>query len=104
MPVPQHPQMSRLGLLAAAFSDGSVVLYALPHPGALQSCTRTQVKGRKSHAALIPLCPEFWEAWSWSVAAAALKQSCVFLAPGWQLHVVAGIGAPIRSGAAQWSL
>lgn len=57
MPVLQHPRMSRLGLLAAAFSDGSVVLYALPHPGALQSCTRTQVKGRKSHAALIPLCP-----------------------------------------------
>lgn len=44
----QHPQMSRLGLLAVAFSDGSVVLYALPHPGALQSCQRTQVKGRKS--------------------------------------------------------
>lgn len=57
MPVLQHPRMSRLGLLAAAFSDGSVVLYALPHPGALQSSTRTQVKGRKSHAALIPLCP-----------------------------------------------
>ncbi|NXK57186.1 TF3C2 factor, partial [Chauna torquata] len=40
----KHPQMSRLGLLAVAFSDGSVVLYALPHPGALQSCKRTQVK------------------------------------------------------------
>lgn len=40
----KHPRMSRLGLLAAAFSDGSVVLYALPHPGALQSSTRTQVK------------------------------------------------------------
>uniref|UniRef100_A0A8C3BS02 General transcription factor 3C polypeptide 2 n=1 Tax=Cairina moschata TaxID=8855 RepID=A0A8C3BS02_CAIMO len=40
----KHPQMSRLGLLAVAFSDGSVVLYALPHPGALQSCQRTQVK------------------------------------------------------------
>uniref|UniRef100_A0A669Q518 General transcription factor 3C polypeptide 2 n=1 Tax=Phasianus colchicus TaxID=9054 RepID=A0A669Q518_PHACC len=33
----KHPRMSRLGLLAAAFSDGSVVLYALPHPGALQT-------------------------------------------------------------------
>ncbi|KAI6059753.1 General transcription factor 3C polypeptide 2 [Aix galericulata] len=40
----KHPQMSRLGLLAVAFSDGSVVLYALPHPGALQSCQRTQVQ------------------------------------------------------------
>uniref|UniRef100_A0A8B9EBN1 General transcription factor 3C polypeptide 2 n=1 Tax=Anser cygnoides TaxID=8845 RepID=A0A8B9EBN1_ANSCY len=38
----KHPQMSRLGLLAVAFSDGSVVLYALPHPGALRSCKRTQ--------------------------------------------------------------
>lgn len=40
----KHPQMSRLGLLAVAFSDGSVVLYSLPHPNALQSCQRTQVK------------------------------------------------------------
>jgi len=70
LPVLQHPRMSRLGLLAAAFSDGSVVLYALPHPGALQSSTRTQVKGRKSHAALIPLCPEIREARSCSGAAA----------------------------------
>uniref|UniRef100_A0A8B9W2N5 General transcription factor IIIC subunit 2 n=1 Tax=Anas zonorhyncha TaxID=75864 RepID=A0A8B9W2N5_9AVES len=38
----KHPQMSRLGLLAVAFSDGSVVLYSLPHPNALQSCQRTQ--------------------------------------------------------------
>lgn len=49
--VPQHPQMSRLGLLAVAFSDGKVVLYALPHPAALQRSKRTQVKGRKSRAA-----------------------------------------------------
>ncbi|EOA93731.1 General transcription factor 3C polypeptide 2 [Anas platyrhynchos] len=42
----KHPQMSRLGLLAVAFSDGSVVLYSLPHPGALQSCQRTQVKAQ----------------------------------------------------------
>lgn len=47
----QHPQMSRLGLLAVAFSDGKVVLYSLPHPGALQRSKRTQVKGRKSCAA-----------------------------------------------------
>lgn len=46
----QHPQMSRLGLLAVAFSDGKVVLYSLPHPGALQRSKRTQVKGRKSRA------------------------------------------------------
>lgn len=49
--IPQHPQMSRLGLLAVAFSDGKVVLYSLPHPGALQRSKRTQVKGRKSRAA-----------------------------------------------------
>uniref|UniRef100_A0A8B9QLB9 General transcription factor 3C polypeptide 2 n=1 Tax=Apteryx owenii TaxID=8824 RepID=A0A8B9QLB9_APTOW len=42
--------MSRLGLLAVAFSDGKVVLYSLPHPEALQTCKRTQVKGRKSCA------------------------------------------------------
>ncbi|NXX76021.1 TF3C2 factor, partial [Urocolius indicus] len=47
----KHPQLSRLGLLAVAFSDGKVVLYSLPHPGALQCCRRTQVKGRKSRAA-----------------------------------------------------
>lgn len=41
--------MSRLGLLAAAFSDGRVVVYALPHPGALHNAKTTQVKGRKSH-------------------------------------------------------
>uniref|UniRef100_A0A8C4J238 General transcription factor 3C polypeptide 2 n=1 Tax=Dromaius novaehollandiae TaxID=8790 RepID=A0A8C4J238_DRONO len=38
----KHPQMSRLGLLAVAFSDGKVVLYSLPHPEALQTCKRTQ--------------------------------------------------------------
>lgn len=43
--------MSRLGLLAAAFSDGRVVVYALPHPGALHHAKTTQVKGRKSHTA-----------------------------------------------------
>uniref|UniRef100_A0A8B9MRD0 General transcription factor 3C polypeptide 2 n=1 Tax=Accipiter nisus TaxID=211598 RepID=A0A8B9MRD0_9AVES len=40
----KHPQMSRLGLLAVAFSDGKVVLYSLPHPGALQRSKRTQVQ------------------------------------------------------------
>ncbi|XP_064364230.1 general transcription factor 3C polypeptide 2 isoform X2 [Dromaius novaehollandiae] len=39
----KHPQMSRLGLLAVAFSDGKVVLYSLPHPEALQTCKRTQM-------------------------------------------------------------
>ncbi|KAM6085730.1 general transcription factor 3C polypeptide 2 isoform 1-T1 [Theristicus caerulescens] len=40
----KHPQMSRLGLLAVAFSDGKVLLYSLPHPEALQRSKRTQVK------------------------------------------------------------
>ncbi|KAM6123206.1 LOW QUALITY PROTEIN: general transcription factor 3C polypeptide 2 [Pterocles gutturalis] len=40
----KHPQMSRLGLLATAFSDGKVLLYALPHPGALCHSQTTQVK------------------------------------------------------------
>ncbi|NWH71626.1 TF3C2 factor, partial [Piaya cayana] len=40
----KHPQMSRLGLLAVAFSDGRVVLYALPHASALRHAQRTQVK------------------------------------------------------------
>ncbi|XP_064267444.1 general transcription factor 3C polypeptide 2 isoform X2 [Passer domesticus] len=39
-----HPQMSRLGLLAAAFSDGRVVVYALPHPEALHHAKTTQVQ------------------------------------------------------------
>ncbi|XP_030324673.1 general transcription factor 3C polypeptide 2 [Calypte anna] len=39
-----HPQMGRLGLLAVAFSEGKVVLYSLPHPGALRRAKRTQVK------------------------------------------------------------
>lgn len=47
---PQHPEMSRLGLLAAAFSDGRVGVYALPHPGALRRAKAAQVKGRKSHS------------------------------------------------------
>ncbi|PKU29352.1 general transcription factor 3c polypeptide 2 [Limosa lapponica baueri] len=38
------PQMSRLGLLAVAFSDGKVLLYALPHPGALRRAKDTQVQ------------------------------------------------------------
>ncbi|NXY88741.1 TF3C2 factor, partial [Alcedo cyanopectus] len=41
----KHPQMSRLGLLAVAFSDGKVVVYSLPHPGALRRSKTTQVKG-----------------------------------------------------------
>ncbi|KAM9273660.1 LOW QUALITY PROTEIN: general transcription factor 3C polypeptide 2 [Cariama cristata] len=45
----KHPQMSRLGLLAVAFSDGKVVLYSLPHPGALQCSKRTQVKDGSFH-------------------------------------------------------
>ncbi|XP_074847689.1 general transcription factor 3C polypeptide 2 isoform X2 [Carettochelys insculpta] len=39
------PQMSRLGLLAAAFSDGKVLLYSLPHPEGLLTHKRAQVKG-----------------------------------------------------------
>ncbi|XP_017694324.1 PREDICTED: general transcription factor 3C polypeptide 2 [Lepidothrix coronata] len=48
-----HPQMSRLGLLAAAFSDGRVVVYALPHPGALHCAKTTQVKDGPLHKHLI---------------------------------------------------
>ncbi|XP_068251910.1 general transcription factor 3C polypeptide 2 isoform X2 [Nyctibius grandis] len=47
------PQMSRLGLLAVAFSDGRVVLYSLPHPGALRRAARTQVKDGSSHKHVI---------------------------------------------------
>nr|XP_014425474.1 general transcription factor 3C polypeptide 2 isoform X3 [Pelodiscus sinensis] len=39
------PQMSRLGLLAVAFSDGKVLLYSLPHPEGLLVHKRAQVKG-----------------------------------------------------------
>ncbi|XP_074982345.1 general transcription factor 3C polypeptide 2 isoform X1 [Caretta caretta] len=39
------PQMSRLGLLAAAFSDGKVLVYSLPHPEGLLAHKRAQVKG-----------------------------------------------------------
>ncbi|XP_074717246.1 general transcription factor 3C polypeptide 2 isoform X1 [Strix uralensis] len=49
----KHPQMSRLGLLAVAFSDGKVVLYSLPHPGALQCSKSTQVKDGSFHKHLI---------------------------------------------------
>uniref|UniRef100_A0A8C0ITY7 General transcription factor 3C polypeptide 2 n=1 Tax=Chelonoidis abingdonii TaxID=106734 RepID=A0A8C0ITY7_CHEAB len=36
------PQMSRLGLLAAAFSDGKVLVYSLPHPEGLIAHKRVQ--------------------------------------------------------------
>ncbi|NXR04815.1 TF3C2 factor, partial [Sagittarius serpentarius] len=49
----KHPEMSRLGLLAVAFSDGKVVLYSLPHPGALQRSKRTQVKDGPFHKHVI---------------------------------------------------
>ncbi|KAH0622984.1 hypothetical protein JD844_025938 [Phrynosoma platyrhinos] len=39
------PQMSRLGLLAVAFSDGQVLIYSLPHLEALQAHQRSQVTG-----------------------------------------------------------
>ncbi|XP_042302863.1 general transcription factor 3C polypeptide 2 isoform X2 [Sceloporus undulatus] len=39
------PQMSRLGLLAVAFSDGQVLIYSLPHVEALQAHQRSQVTG-----------------------------------------------------------
>ncbi|XP_071403781.1 general transcription factor 3C polypeptide 2 isoform X3 [Pithys albifrons albifrons] len=48
-----NPQMSRLGLLAAAFSDGRVVVYALPHPGALRRAKTSQVKDGLLHKHLI---------------------------------------------------
>ncbi|OWK51190.1 General transcription factor 3C polypeptide 2 [Lonchura striata] len=48
-----YPQMSRLGLLATAFSDGRVVVYALPHPEALHHAKTTQVKDGSLHKHLI---------------------------------------------------
>ncbi|NXH14326.1 TF3C2 factor, partial [Bucco capensis] len=48
-PARKQPQMSRLGLLAVAFSDGKVLLYPLPHPGALQHSKATQVKDGSFH-------------------------------------------------------
>ncbi|XP_025892547.1 general transcription factor 3C polypeptide 2-like, partial [Nothoprocta perdicaria] len=50
---PQLPQMSRLGLLAVAFSDGTVQLYSLPHPEALRASARCQVKDTSLHRELI---------------------------------------------------
>ncbi|XP_054051664.1 general transcription factor 3C polypeptide 2 isoform X8 [Rissa tridactyla] len=47
------PQMSRLGLLAVAFSDGKVLLYSLPHPGALRRSKATQVKDGSFHKHVI---------------------------------------------------
>ncbi|NXA57457.1 TF3C2 factor, partial [Nothocercus julius] len=46
----KHPQMSRLGLLAVAFSDGTVLLYSLPHPEALRASKRCQVKELRGSA------------------------------------------------------
>lgn len=44
----QLPHMSRLGLLAVAFSSGKVLLYSLPHVEDLNAYRRTQVTGRNS--------------------------------------------------------
>ncbi|XP_053239940.1 general transcription factor 3C polypeptide 2 isoform X3 [Podarcis raffonei] len=41
-------QMSRLGLLAVAFSDGKVLLYSLPHTEDLRGSRRAQVTGGSS--------------------------------------------------------
>uniref|UniRef100_A0A8C8SLN1 General transcription factor 3C polypeptide 2 n=1 Tax=Pelusios castaneus TaxID=367368 RepID=A0A8C8SLN1_9SAUR len=43
-PCRKPPQMNRLGLLAAACSDGRVLLYSLPHPEALLAHKRAQVQ------------------------------------------------------------
>ncbi|XP_067239260.1 general transcription factor 3C polypeptide 2 isoform X1 [Chanodichthys erythropterus] len=45
------PQMPRLGLLAAAFSNGTIGVYSLPHPEALAA--HHQSKGETSQAPLI---------------------------------------------------
>ncbi|XP_063155749.1 general transcription factor 3C polypeptide 2 isoform X2 [Candoia aspera] len=42
------PHMSRLGLLAVAFSNGKVLLYSLPHVEDLNAYRRTQVTGGPS--------------------------------------------------------
>ncbi|XP_061481968.1 general transcription factor 3C polypeptide 2 isoform X3 [Rhineura floridana] len=44
----QSPQMSRLGLLAVAFSDGKVLLYTLPHAEDLLAHRRAQGTGGSS--------------------------------------------------------
>ncbi|KAM4687219.1 general transcription factor 3C polypeptide 2, partial [Rhinophrynus dorsalis] len=41
-------QMARLGILAAAFSSGHVEIYSLPHPEALYSHWKSQVKDSRS--------------------------------------------------------
>ncbi|XP_052443079.1 general transcription factor 3C polypeptide 2 isoform X2 [Carassius gibelio] len=45
------PQMPRLGVLAAAFSNGTIGVYSLPHPEALAAHHR--IKGETSQAPLI---------------------------------------------------
>ncbi|XP_076872830.1 general transcription factor 3C polypeptide 2 [Brachyhypopomus gauderio] len=45
------PHMPRLGLIAAAFSNGSIAIYSLPHPEALM--TQHPVTGKASQAPLI---------------------------------------------------
>ncbi|NXX99617.1 TF3C2 factor, partial [Centropus bengalensis] len=49
----KHPEMSRMGLLAVACSDGRVVLYSLPHPSALRHSQTTQVKDGSIHKHII---------------------------------------------------
>ncbi|XP_026527395.1 general transcription factor 3C polypeptide 2 isoform X2 [Notechis scutatus] len=50
LPITQRklPHMSRLGLLAVAFSSGKVLLYSLPHVEDLNAYRRTQVTGGPS--------------------------------------------------------
>ncbi|XP_006625816.1 general transcription factor 3C polypeptide 2 [Lepisosteus oculatus] len=47
------PQMPRLGLLAAAFSNGTIAVFSLPHTEALVNYRRTQCKGAVSQAPMI---------------------------------------------------
>ncbi|XP_036405769.1 general transcription factor 3C polypeptide 2 [Megalops cyprinoides] len=47
------PQMSRLGILAAALSSGNITVYSLPHQDALMAVRKSRTKGGDSQAPLI---------------------------------------------------
>ncbi|XP_058881748.1 general transcription factor 3C polypeptide 2 [Acipenser ruthenus] len=47
------PQMPRLGLLAASFSNGKIAVFSLPHPESLTAYKKYQSKGSVSQQALM---------------------------------------------------
>ncbi|XP_028809417.1 general transcription factor 3C polypeptide 2 isoform X2 [Denticeps clupeoides] len=50
----KFPQMARLGLLAAAYSNGKILIYALPHPNSLLAHRKSQMKGEVGEG--LPVC------------------------------------------------